>query len=321
MSVLFIVAGLVFLIFGGDFFVRGASRLATGLGISQLVIGLTVVAFGTSAPELAVSLSAALQGSPDIALANVIGSNIFNTFLILGLSAVFVPLAIHSSLIKREIPILVGASLLLFVFGEDGRVSQLESSYLALGILGYTSWLVFEAKLSRRAEMRESEQNPEKAAPLGIAILQLIGGLAGIAIGARWLVSGASEIALAAGVSEAVIGATIVATGTSLPELVTSVVAAWKGERDIAIGNVIGSNIFNILAIVGISGSLLPGGLALAESLGSFDIYVMMLSAALCVPFFANRAELGRKEALLFLVLFALYIAKLVMFPSWGFAQ
>lgn len=307
------VIGLTVLLLGGEFFTRGAAQIAGLFGLPPILIGLTVVAFGTSAPELAVSLSAAFQGSADLAAANVVGSNIFNVLFVLGLSALIFPLSIDSMIIKREVPLLIFCTLLVYVFSEDGKISQLEGCYLFLGILGYLAWLVAEVRLKRREDrelQREAESEFRGAGSQVFApglknILRasffLVSGLAMILGGAHFLVESAVKIAQHLGVSEAVIGATIVAVGTSLPEAVTSVVATLKGERDLAIGNVIGSNLFNLMAILGLSASVLPKGLKVAESLMAIDFPVLIVTTLLCAPFFATKMQLSRSEGFFFL--------------------
>lgn len=310
---LLVSGGLTLLIVGGDLLVRGASKLAAALGVTPVVIGLTVVALGTSMPELAVSLKAAFAGNADIAVSNVVGSNIFNILFILGLSSIISPLVIHSQMILREVPIMIGISLLFALFAWSGHIHFIEALILLGGMIGYTSWAVIEAqkkKLENQELERESEQEfgdikTEKSSPLASLGL-LVLGLGLVMLGAEWLVDGAIQLAKALGVSDTVIGLTIVAAGTSLPEVVASVMASIKGERDIAVGNVVGSNIYNILAILGISGSVAPNGLNVNPSLLRLDIPVMIGVAILCWPFFKSGKELSRTEGSIF---FAGYIA------------
>jgi cation:H+ antiporter len=272
---------------------------------------------GTSAPELAVSLSAALQGNADIAIANVVGSNIFNTFFILGLSALISPLIIHVTMIRREVPIMIGASIGVLLFSLDGRIHQIEALLLFAFAFLYTWWLVREAKRSRSAELKRqvSEELSYRAMPFREKWqipLFIIVGLGVIMLGADWLVDGAIAMAKALGVSDTIIGLTIVAAGTSLPEVVASVVATIRGERDIAVGNVIGSNIYNIFLILGLSGSILPSGLAVQGSLLSLDIPVMVFSAVLCWPIFWWGKQIRRPEGALFLSLYVAYTTYLI---------
>ena len=253
-AIIFLVIGFLLLVKGADYFVDGAASIATKLRIPSFIIGLTIVAFGTSAPELAVSLSAALKGSNDIAIGNVVGSNIFNTLVVLGASAVITPIAVEKGIIKKDFPLCILVSALLGLLSLDMFLFQ--SSSMTIGrIDGITLLLVFiyfmyttvKSGMKQRSETEETE---DKQSPsLWKSIFICLVGLAGIIIGGDLSVDGAKEIARAFGLSEAFIGLTIVAFGTSLPELVTSIIAAKKGENDIAVGNVVGSNIFNILLI------------------------------------------------------------------------
>jgi cation:H+ antiporter len=244
---------------------RGASKLALSFGISPLVVGLTVVAFGTSAPEMAVSVQAALSGQVDIALGNVVGSNIFNVLFILGLSALIIPLLVARQLIRQEVPIMIGASLLLFALAWDGGISAAIDAALMFGLLlAYTVFLIWQSR--RESKALAAEGTAETASGKsswdnhwGVQVLLIAAGLALLVLGADWLVTAAITFAKQLGVSELVIGLTIVAAGTSMPEVATSIVAALRGERDIAVGNVVGSNTFNILCVLGLSGMLAPG--------------------------------------------------------------
>jgi cation:H+ antiporter len=318
-DILMLIGGLTFLVMGGEFLVRGASRLAVTLGIPSVVIGLTVVAFGTSTPELAVSLEAALGGNADISVSNVVGSNIFNTFFILGISALISPLIIHSQMITREVPIMIGTSVLMYLFSLGGNIGRFEGLVLFLGIIAYTSWLVVEAlknKKENRELVKESEQEfgkikAENPSTL-VSILLVVGGLGIVMLGADWLVKAAVTMAKSLGVSDTVIGLTIVAAGTSLPEVVASVMATIKGERDIAVGNVIGSNIYNILAITGLAGAIAPDGLNVNSSLLRVDIPVMIGAAAICWPFFKTGKQLSRLEGGIFLATYVGYTYYLI---------
>lgn len=317
---LLLIGGLIFLVAGGEFLVRGASQLAASLGVAPIVIGLTVVAFGTSTPELAVSLNAALSGNADIAVSNVVGSNIFNVLFILGVSALISPLIIHSQMIAREVPIMVATSVLLAVFAWGGEVERWEGLILFSGIIIYTAWLVIEAK-RHRAENRELEAESqkefgklaEKKSSLLVSVGFVVAGLGVVMLGADWLVEGAVSLAKSLGVSDTVIGLTIVAAGTSLPEVVASIMATIKGERDIAVGNVVGSNIYNILAILGLSGVIAPSGLSVNNDLINFDIPVMIGVALVCVPFFKTGKKLSRFEGALFLAAYIGYTYYLIL--------
>ena len=312
--------GLVLLTVGAEALVRGASSLARAVGISPLVVGLTVVAYGTSAPELAVSVQASLAGQGDIAIGNVIGSNIFNVLFILGLSALITPLVVAQQLVRREVPLMIGISVVLVLMVLDGVLGQLEGVLLAAGALGYTVFTIRESRRESRAVREEYEKEfggngPARATParLALQVGLLIVGLAMLVIGANQLVQGAVAIARTLGVSELVIGLTIVAAGTSLPEVATSVMAAIRGERDIAVGNVVGSNIFNILLILGLSSSLAPAGLAVAPAALSFDLPIMVAVAVGCLPIFFSGHLIDRWEGALFLAYYIAYVTWIVL--------
>jgi len=313
---LYFVLGLVALILGADLLVRGASKLALSLGITPLVVGLTVVAFGTSAPELAVSVQSAWVGQVDIALGNVVGSNMFNVLVILGLSALITPLVVHQQVIRQEVPVMIGASLLLWALALDGGISRWEGVLLAGLVVGYTVLLIRQSRRETRAVQADVEVAYEDAfngppkewdAHWGVQVLLMLAGLVLLVLGAHWLVEAAVGFARALGVSELVIGLTVVAAGTSLPEVATSVMAALRGERDIAVGNVVGSNIFNILAVLGLSASLAPTDLPVAPSMLAFDIPVMVAVAVACLPVFFTGNLIARWEGALFLGLYATY--------------
>ncbi|MCS7011646.1 MAG: calcium/sodium antiporter, partial [Anaerolineales bacterium] len=305
---------------GAEWLVRGAARIAAWLGISPLVIGLTVVAFGTSSPELAINLLSSLTGQSDIALGNVIGSNIANILLILGLSAAVAPLVVQQQVVRQDVPIMIAVSVVTFLFALDGRMSVLEGGLLFLSLIAYTWFLIRQSRSESQQVRQEYEQ--EYAAKeegkrrwvvnAGLVIL----GLGLLSLGARWLVNGAVDIARWLGVDELVIGLTIVAVGTSLPELATSVIAALKGERDIAVGNVVGSNIFNLLAVLGLSALVAPRGLIVSEEVIVFDLPVMIAVAVASFPIFFTGGKIYRWEGLLFLGYYATYTAYLVLKSS-----
>lgn len=309
-------AGLGALLLGAEFLVRGASRLAAAVGISPLVIGLTVVALGTSTPELAVGVRAALTGQPDIALGNVVGSNIFNVLFILGISALITPLVVSQQLVRLDVPIMIGVSVLLLLLALDGRLSRLDGTLLFAGIVSYTLFAVLESRGETAKVVAEyAEAYGETSVGGGRRIVAQVAfiliGLALLVIGARWLVDGAVVLARALGVSELVIGLTIVAAGTSLPEVAASVVAAFRGERDIAVGNVVGSNIYNVLAILGVSAIVSRDGVAVATAALRFDIPVMIAVALACLPIFFTAHRIVRWEGLLFVgyyLAYALYV-------------
>lgn len=312
-----IAGGLVLLVLGGELLVRGASRLAAALKISPLVIGLTVVAFGTSAPELAVSVQSALSGNADIAVGNVVGSNIFNVLFILGISALIVPLAVSSLLIRRDVPIMVLVSVLLLALGWDFRISRWEGAALFLGIIAYTWHCIRTTRFDAPAVQEEFAQewpseDPKTAKP-GLNLILIAAGLVLLMIGARLLVGGAVSIAERLGVSELVIGVTIVAAGTSLPEVMTSIIAAIRGERDIAVGNVVGSNIFNVLCVLGLASTIAQDGVEVSQAALSFDLPVMTGVAIACLPIFFTGHVISRWEGALFLFYYVAYTACLVL--------
>jgi cation:H+ antiporter len=304
------VAGLVLLVAGGELLVRGAARLATVIGVSPLVIGLTVVAFGTSSPELAVSVQAGLSGQADIAVGNVIGSNIFNILFILGLSALIVPLVVSERLVRLDVPVMIGVSLLFALVSIDGRISQLEAGLLAAGLVCYIGMQII---LSRRAGAgRNDDLVPASGSvPLNVVLIGL--GLGLLVLGSRWLVESSVAIAELFGISQLVIGLTVIAAGTSMPEVATSIIAGLRGQRDIAVGNVIGSNIFNILAVIGISGVVMPGGIVVSAGALAIDIPIMIAVAVLCLPIFISRFAINRWEGLLFLTYYMLYTTYIIL--------
>jgi cation:H+ antiporter len=319
-NVLLFLLGLAALVAGSTLLVRGASKMALSLGISPLVVGLTIVAFGTSSPEVAVSVGAVLDGKTDIAIGNVVGSNIFNVLFILGASALITPLVVHSQLIRQEVPIMIGASLLLLVLGLDGGLSIWDGAILFGLVLVYTGYVVRQSRRNNRETKAEFSEEIEPAAagawdsgiPAQIGLV--VAGLVALVYGSEWLVAASVAFARAMGVSDLVIGLTIVAAGTSMPEVATSITAAIKGERDIAVGNVIGSNTFNILGCLGLS-SLVSGahGLTMAPAVLAFDIWVMLAVALACLPVFITGREIARWEGTVFLLYYAAYVIYLIL--------
>jgi cation:H+ antiporter len=301
--------GFVLLAAGAEGLVRGALGLARLAGISPLVAGLTVVAFGTSAPELVVSGFATLAGRDDVAVGNVVGSNVLNVLLILGACAVLRPLVVARQLVTREIPVMITISLLLWFLGLDGRLSFAEGALLCAGLV----WFTVDSIRQSRRETAAADSTYAVRAGLGASLAFAGTGLALLVIGARLLVDAAVAIAAAFGIDEAVIALTIVAAGTSLPEVATSVVATLRGERDIAVGNVVGSNIFNVLGILGVSSLLAGGALRVAPALENFDVPVMVATAVACLPLLARGHRLARWEGALFLGYYAAYVAYLVL--------
>ena len=314
MAILGFIGGLVLLVLGAEALVRGARRLATAVGLSPLVVGLTVVAFGTSAPELAVSVKASLSGQADVALGNVVGSNTFNVLAILGLSALITPLAVSSQLVRLDVPVMVGVSVLAWLLAYDGVVSRFDGSMLSLVFIGYTAFLLLAAKRPGTAGSQTTEVKPDiPSGSMSGAILTALVGLALLVLGSQLLVDAAVVFAKAAGVSEIVVGLTIVAAGTSLPEVVTSVVASLRGERDIAVGNVVGSNIFNLLCVLSIAGIVSPTGIHVSPEMLRFDFPVMMASSVACLPVLFTRHSIDRWEGALFLGLYVAYVSYLIV--------
>jgi cation:H+ antiporter len=323
---LLVVLGLVSLVAGAELLVRGASRAASALGISPLVIGLTVVAFGTSSPELAASVRAGLAGASDLSVGNVVGSNVFNVLVILGLAAVLTPIAVDRQLLRLDVPFMVASSFLVWGLAADGRLSRVEGTVLLSGIVGYTALLI---RLSRREPTAlEAEYAAEIAAPRGprprtlaLGALAALGGLVMLVAGAGWLVDGATGVARLLGVDELVIGLTVVAAGTSLPELATSAVAAVRGHRDIAVGNVVGSNIFNLLSVLGVTAVVSPGGIAFSDRALGRDLPVMVVVALACLPVFFTGLVVSRWEGGLLLAGYAAYAGWLVVRARGGDAD
>jgi cation:H+ antiporter len=310
MMMLMFVAGLIAL-------VGGASRLALSLGISPLVVGLTVVAFGTSAPEVAVSVGAALDNRVDIAIGNVVGSNIFNVLFILGLSALLTPLIVNAQIIRQEVPIMIGASLLLLVLGLDGTISRIDAGMLFALLVAYTVFLIVQSRRAVQSTQDDYQAGLESKtkwdAHWAVQVGLIVVGLVLLVLGSNWLVEAATTFAKALGVSDLVIALTIVAAGTSMPEVATSVMAAIRKERDIAVGNVIGSCTFNLLGCVGLAGMVAPDGLVMAPSLLAFDIWVMLATALACLPIFMTGREIARWEGAVFLGYYAAYTTYLIL--------
>jgi len=326
MTVVTFIAGLVLLVAGAELLVRGAAKLALRFGVSSLVVGLTVVAFGTSAPELAVSIDSARRGAVDIAVGNVVGSSIFNVLFILGVCAVVVPLVISRQIIRQEVPIMIGASILLVVLARDGSIGRFDAALFTVLVIAYTTMLIVQSRRAISSGKVETEAgsstdleaegisltstwDEKVAAQIGL----IIGGLALLILGSRWLVSSATAFAESLGVSDVVVGLTIVAAGTSMPEVATSVMATIRGHREIAVGNVIGSNIFNILMVLGVSGLVAPRPLAVAASIQRFDLWVMLAVAVACLPIFFTGTRIARWEGGLFVGYYVAYTVYLIL--------
>ena len=318
MTLFFFCAGLVLLVVGAEALVRGASRLAGALGISPLIIGLTVVAFGTSAPELSISVQSAVSGQAGIAVGNVVGSNIFNVLFILGLSACITPLVVAQQLVRLDVPVMIAISALVFVLGADGVISRLEGGVLFLCLVGYTLFLIYLSRRENRDVQAEYEKEYGKSgqAASGRHILNaglVLGGLGLLILGSTWLIDSAVILAQYLGLSELIVGLTIVAAGTSLPEVMTSVIASFRGERDIAVGNVVGSNLFNMMGVMGLSSMVAPAGLSVSSVALGFDLPVMVAVSVMCLPIFLTGNLISRWEGVLFLSYYVAYMVYLVL--------
>lgn len=325
MTLVLFVLGLVLLIAGAELLVRGSSRLAAAIGIAPLVIGLTIVAFGTSSPEMAVSVSTALTGQADLAIGNVVGSNIFNVLFILGASALIAPLVVSRQLIRLDVPIMIGVSVIGFLFALDGVISFLEGVLLFAGIVGYTAFLIVQARKDKQVanaaaaaaaggdefEKEYGAKGKLDARAIVLNVGMAIAGLVLLVIGSDWLVDGAISLAKVLGVDDVVIGLTIVAAGTSLPEVATSIIATIRKERDIAIGNVVGSNIFNILGILGITALIAP--IAVGDAMVGSDMVWMLVFSAMLFPMMRTRFVLSRLEGGFLVASYGTYLTLLVL--------
>ena len=301
-NIALLIVGFIFLIKGADFFVEGASGFARKFGISELVIGLTIVAMGTSAPEAAVSITGAISGNADISIGNVLGSNILNVFLILGTAAAIIPIGVGNSTVKREMPFLILVTMLFILLGLDGKISRIDAGIFLILLIGYLIYL-YRSAVSGQAEEPENEKQ-KKALPIWQMLLFIVGGAAMIVLGSNFAVDGAKEIAALFGMSERLIGLTVIAIGTSLPELVTSVTAARKGNADIAIGNVVGSNLFNVLFIIGLTAMIRPMNFA-----RNFitDGIVATVAAVLLWLLARDDRKVGRRDGFVLLGAYAAY--------------
>jgi cation:H+ antiporter len=317
--ILMLTLGLAILSVGAELLVRSASRLAAAVGLSPLVIGLTVVAFGTSAPELVVSIQSSLAGEDDVATGNVIGSNIMNVLFILGISAVIVPLQVSKQLIRFDLPLMVALSVLLAGMAVNGRIDRLDGILLTAGLVVYLVWSVHKSRSeSLTADSQQGSADTADAMRSGARntaenLVVLVVGLGMLVLGSRWFIDSAVVIARLLGVSEFVIGVTIVAAGTSLPEVATSIMAAIRGERDIAVGNVVGSNLFNIMGVLGISSLVTSDGIRVSESAMQFDLPVMIAVAVACLPVFFTGRVISHWEGGLFLGYYFAYVLSIVM--------
>jgi cation:H+ antiporter len=308
-------AGLVLLVAGAEALVRGAGKLAISFGVSPLVVGLTVVALGTSSPEMAVSVQSAMNSKVDIAIGNVVGSNIFNVWFILGACALIAPLVINRQIIRQEVPIMIAASMVLVGLMWDGNIDRVEAGLMFAGLVAYTIFLIVQSRRQTKAEAAPDDLDMASTwdRHWGVQVALVIVGLLLLVQGSNWLVDAAITFAKQLGVSELVIGLTIVAAGTSMPEVATSIMATIRGQRDIAVGNVIGSNTFNILGVLGLTGLVAPTSLTVAPSILSFDMWVMLAVAVACLPVFFTGREIARWEGAIFVGYYAAYTAYLIL--------
>lgn len=324
MDIIFqLLAGFVLLLVGAEVLVRGASRLAAAIGMSQLVIGLTVVALGTSAPEFAVSLQSALSGSVDLAIGNAVGSNILNTLLILGISALVIPLAVSKDVMRVDFPVMLIATAGLYYLAMDGVLSLIDGLILFSTMVAYLTWLVWCSERRRRKRKRDDArainaageiqaETPKTLLSVVFNLVLVVVGLGLLIYGCDLFVDACVKTARTLGVSELMIGLTIVSLGTSLPELLTCLVAALRGHRDIAVGNVVGSNLFNILGVLGLTAIVANNGLPVAAAAISFDIPVAIGAVLLCIPVFITGWKISRKEGALMVACYAAYIIYLI---------
>lgn len=319
MTLFLSILGFVLLVAGAELLVRGSVRLAAAAGISPLVVGLTVVALGTSAPELAVGIQSARAGQGDLTLGNVVGSNISNVLLILGIAALITPLVVHQKLIRLDVPIMIGASILTLFLALDGTISRLDGVLLVALVLAYIGWSIQSSRKETQAVQNEyaeafgvPERKKEPRRPM-VDVVFVVLGLVMLVYGAGFLVDGAVALAKELGVSELLIGLTVVAVGTSLPEIATSIIASLRGERDIAVGNVVGSNIINLLGVLGMSALVSPRGIAVDPGALRLDIPVMIAASVACLPIFFRGYRIVRWEAALLLVHYIAYVVYLVL--------
>lgn len=306
LTIILLLVGFVFLIKGADFFVDGASDLATKLKIPAMIIGLTIVAFGTSAPEAAVSLSSALTGSNAIAVSNVIGSNIFNLLAVIGVTAIIYKINITKESLRQDFPVLLGSSLLLLLFIFTGsQISRIEGIILLVLIIVYISYLILKSK-------KESSNMPVGTVHLttGRIVVYIVAGIAGIILGGNLVVESAKDIALSIGMSETLVGLTIVSIGTSLPELITSVTAAYNKKTDIAIGNAIGSNIFNILFILGLTDTISP---ITTTGIMFTDTIIMIVITIITYILAYDKYDFNKKDGMILVGLFIVYMIYIIL--------
>ncbi|MDE0796306.1 MAG: calcium/sodium antiporter [Alphaproteobacteria bacterium] len=311
MTYFLIIAGFALLLFGGESVVRGSVALAQRLGISPLIVGLTIVGFGTSLPEMVVSVNAALVGSPGLAVGNVVGSNIANILLILGVAAIIAPIAVSPGAVKRDLLGMSAVTLVYVGLGMSGQIVFWQGALMLIALMSYIGFTVWH---DNKSNDEVAELHREEAAEMGTIPLRtvsiagiIIVGLFAVVVGAEWLVTGATTLAMEFGVPEEVIGLTVVAIGTSLPELATSIVAAYRGHSDVCVGNVLGSNLFNLFGITGVTAMFTP--LPFSDKIVSFDLWILLAATALIIPFMLSGRRISRLEGSILLVLYVGFIA------------
>ncbi|MEL7369569.1 MAG: calcium/sodium antiporter [Myxococcota bacterium] len=309
-DLLWLIVGFVGVTIGADVFVSGASGIAKRAGVSPLLIGLTIVALGTSAPEVAVNVTAAFRGQTDMAIGNVVGSNVLNVLGVLGLCALLRSIVVDAQLVRLDVPVMVGSALLLIVFARNGVVAPVEAAVLLTVLLVYTA---IQIRLALKNRNRREDDDGEEGSSLVYCLAQIIFGVVLLVVGSDRLVLGATHLAKWWGLSDLVIGLTVIAVGTSLPEIATSVAATLRGQGELAVGNVVGSNIYNILAVVGLTGLVSEGGLPVSDAALAFDLPVMAATCFACLPIFLTEHRIDRWEGGLFVGFYLAYIAYLLL--------
>lgn len=307
MDYLQLIAGLIILVIGGESLVKGAVSIALRAKISSLVIGMTVVSFGTSAPELLVSLKAALSGHPDVSVGAVVGSNISNLGLVLGITVLIFPIMVHRDSIRIDWPLMMLSTLLFFWFAMNGLIDFYEGLIFVSILVAFTSWLIYRSRKKGKMLAAVQEVASEGTSNSIVKdILLLLGGIVGLYFGAEWLIESVVSIAESYQISEKLISVTVVAFGTSIPELVTSTMASLRKESDLSVGNLIGSNLFNILAILGITAMVEP--ITIAESINNFDVYFLIAISALILPFMLIGKYFGRPKGIILILIYVVYV-------------
>lgn len=311
MTYFLIIAGFALLLFGGESVVRGSVALAQRLGVSPLIVGLTIVGFGTSLPEMVVSVNAALVGSPGLAVGNVVGSNIANILLILGVAAVIAPIAVHPGAVKRDLLGMSAVTLVYVGLGMSGQIVFWQGALMLIALMSYIGFTVWHDNKSNDevAELHREEAAEMGTIPLRTASIAgiIVVGLFAVVVGAEWLVTGATTLATEFGVPEEVIGLTVVAIGTSLPELATSIVAAYRGHSDVCVGNVLGSNLFNLFGITGVTALFAP--LPFSDKIIGFDLWFLLAATALIIPFMLSGRRISRVEGAILIFLYVGFVA------------